>query len=77
METWLARIFAALYIVFGQLHNEFYERSKIPLCQPRGKRVSESNNGLYFDSRADNYNELFSLNTATQMFKSLSVQEAV
>ncbi|OQR81365.1 hypothetical protein THRCLA_11798 [Thraustotheca clavata] len=47
------------------------------IVSTRGKRVSEYYTGLYFNTPANNFNELFTWDATTQMFKSASNQQCL
>ncbi|OQR86946.1 hypothetical protein THRCLA_10506 [Thraustotheca clavata] len=49
----------------------------VRIVSTRGKRISEYYSGLYFNDPANNFNELFTWDASTQMFKSASSQQCL
>ncbi|OQS03041.1 hypothetical protein THRCLA_04643, partial [Thraustotheca clavata] len=49
----------------------------VRIVSTRGKRVSEYYSGLNFNDPANNFNELFTWDASTQMFKSASSQQCL
>ncbi|OQR83318.1 hypothetical protein THRCLA_23164, partial [Thraustotheca clavata] len=63
------------------LSNQFFadcnsvSTNYVRIVSTRGKRISEYYTGLYFNDPANNFNELFTWDASTQMFKSASSQQ--
>ncbi|OQR85899.1 hypothetical protein THRCLA_10614, partial [Thraustotheca clavata] len=49
----------------------------VRIVSTRGKRISEYYSGLYFNDPANNFNELFTWDAGTKMFKSASSQQCL
>ncbi|OQR89812.1 hypothetical protein THRCLA_09566, partial [Thraustotheca clavata] len=65
------------------ISNEFFAdcnsvtTNYVRIVSTRGKRISEYYSGLYFNDPANNFNELFTWDAGTQMFKSASSQQCL
>ncbi|OQS01829.1 hypothetical protein THRCLA_05729 [Thraustotheca clavata] len=64
-------------VLSKQFFSDCTTTNYVRIVTTRGKRVSEYYTGLYFNTPTNNFNELFTWDANTQMFKSASNQQCL